>query len=605
MVGVKDGFKKWYSRLMKKVTVVAMFTVLICAGTPALGSIASNAVEQTFNLEEGEGAVGVLGVVDSVLDDMEEFGTVKASASEVSGYWDGVFVKDYSGYFDENWKNVDRDIKDGTKCHVLSIGNKYPAFEDGWLYTKVAFEDGAIGYVGSKYVTQNTSVIAEVNASSLYAKVDLKLRVAPSNKATVCIALQGTKLTLLETQGNFYKVKTPAGDVGWIYTSSASVNKPKTVYITASTKLAMSPNSTSTWRNATVGTKCTVVNVSKSDGVIVAYEVKTPNGDAGWVSTKSVTTVKPNRVYSAKRIAVYKSADAGSKKLTTIAKGTKMTRLYTEKGFYQVSLSDATIGFVKIADARFTKVGKTPTKMYGLYYSLYAGGISNKGNELSGHWTVSGLAISGDSDSGLGYYDRYTRFIRVDSNFYPSCTGGKAYPSKVTSDGCTHRYIKVQAPDGLVGFVDLSYWVRSKSEAVKKTKIIEDVEGQKAALFQLNKIRQSKGLGALTLNKESYVYTRSVWKAYLQRFGTRLTHIRFIPGVRSVSEALPSIGSYGECTIQDESSVSAKKLMTRLIGDTTNLDNHGKVLLDPQYTQASIIVFEQNGDKFLSISLNN
>lgn len=106
-------------------------------------------------------------------------------------------------------------VKKGATVTILENSNSY--------FYKVKTSDGKTGYVSSssKYISVGSGNAAseQTSASVIYG---VNLRTAPSTSTGKIITMlkKGTVVTILEKSGDFYKVKTAGGQVGYVSSSS-------------------------------------------------------------------------------------------------------------------------------------------------------------------------------------------------------------------------------------------------------------------------------------------------------------------------------------------------------------------------------------------------
>ncbi|MCX7921921.1 MAG: SH3 domain-containing protein [Clostridia bacterium] len=106
--------------------------------------------------------------------------------------------------------DVKAQLSEDTKVEILDE-------TDGWCKVKAG---SVTGWVSRKYVSINNGQSATINAD------DVNLRKSPSTTSEVVHELyEGEKVSVLESSGDWMKVKTLDGKSGWVFKGFVSVNK--------------------------------------------------------------------------------------------------------------------------------------------------------------------------------------------------------------------------------------------------------------------------------------------------------------------------------------------------------------------------------------------
>lgn len=286
-----------------------------------------------------------------------------------------------------------------TSGQVLSTLKKYTIVTrieknsdsaNGYYWDKVKLSDGTIGYVVTNYLSkiivennnnQNTNTNTTTEEKVKVNANNVRVRKNPTTSASIVATLaKNTSVTRLEKKvaykNGYYwdKIKLSNGTAGYIATNYLSsivennINQDTNNNTTKEEKVKINASNVNVRKNATTSSK-KIATLAKNIQVIriqkkVAYKngyywdkIKLSNGTIGYVATNyltsinsssSSTTVKVNT----SKVNVRKSASTSSKRLATLSKGTKVTRLAKKvaykNGYYwdKVKLSNGTIGYI-------------------------------------------------------------------------------------------------------------------------------------------------------------------------------------------------------------------------------------------------------------------
>jgi len=288
------------------------------------------------------------------------------------------------------------------KLTILTRIEKNSSYADGYYWDKVKLLDGTIGYIVTNYLsttiieikpdTNTDNSTSDSNSSSSSSsnstiktetvKVNasnVRVRKTASTSGAILTTLaKNTVVTRLEKKveykNGYYwdKVQLSNGTVGYIATnylssistSSTTTNKTETVKVNASNVRVRKTASTSGNILATLSKGTKVTRLEKKVAYKNGYywdKVQLSNGTVGYIatnylssiSTSSTTTNKTETVkINSSKVNVRKSATTSSKKIATLSKGTKLTRIEKKvaykNGYYwdKVKLSNGTIGYI-------------------------------------------------------------------------------------------------------------------------------------------------------------------------------------------------------------------------------------------------------------------
>jgi len=274
------------------------------------------------------------------------------------------------------------------KHTILTRLEKNSSYADGYYWDKVKLLDGTIGYIVTNYLSTkivenntnedtNTSTNkteqVKVNASSVRVR-----KSSTTSSSVVATLAKNTVVTRLEKKvaykNGYYwdKIKLSNGTIGYIATnylstissSSSTTTTTETVKVNASNVRVRKTTTTSSGIVATLAKNTVVTRLEKKVAYKNGYywdKIKLSNGTIGYIATNylstttssSNTTTKTETVkVNTNKVNVRKSATTSSKRLATLAKGTKVTRLQKKvaykNGYYwdKVKLSNGTIGYI-------------------------------------------------------------------------------------------------------------------------------------------------------------------------------------------------------------------------------------------------------------------
>ena len=218
----------------------------------------------------------------------------------------------------------------------------------------------AIGKVGS------------VTASSLNIRAGARV-----DRDVVAKVAEGTKVSILDVLGDWYKVKLDNGTVGWansayikVDMSSSGSNASKPNIGNQQVTFPVQGTVTATTLNVRSGARVDreiVAKVTSGMKVTVAselngwYKIKLANGTVGWVSKEYIqlgstssgttsgstttNTFPRTSTVTATALNIRSGARADRSLVTTVSKGTKLTLLDSLGDWYKVKLVNGTVGW--------------------------------------------------------------------------------------------------------------------------------------------------------------------------------------------------------------------------------------------------------------------
>jgi uncharacterized protein YgiM (DUF1202 family) len=183
-------------------------------------------------------------------------------------------------------------FKKGTSVNILTEQN-------GWYSIKLT--NGTTGYISSNFVTlQNTPISSTtttdtttIQKAGIIATSVLNVRSTPStNSRVLTILKRGTSVNILESKNGWYTIKLPSGKTGYISSKYVSINSTNA---TSTTKTGIVTTSILNVRSSASikGKILTFVRKGSNLSIIASqngwYKVRLSNGNVGYVSTNYIT----------------------------------------------------------------------------------------------------------------------------------------------------------------------------------------------------------------------------------------------------------------------------------------------------------------------------
>ncbi|USK59497.1 SH3 domain-containing protein [Peribacillus asahii] len=247
-------------------------------------------------------------------------------------------------------------LKKGTSVQIK-------ATKGSWLQVYVS-STKKTGWVTKKNISSTKAAATTASTTTYYVTSDtLNIRQSGTTKAKVLKTIKkGDAVTYYSKSGNWAKVKTSSGTIGWASLTYLSKTKPvvtKTYYVTANSLNVRAAGNTSTKVLTAIKKGAAVTYYSKSGDWA---KIKTASGVTGWVSMKYLSTTKPKVTASAETVSnstmryvisetlnVRKSASASSAILETASRGDALKLKQTSGDWGQVVTSNNVTGWVSLA----------------------------------------------------------------------------------------------------------------------------------------------------------------------------------------------------------------------------------------------------------------
>lgn len=240
-------------------------------------------------------------------EDAEQFAVLPVISLDEQGSLVSAYAQlSYPGKIKGDTVNLRKEPSSNSSIiKQLPNGDSVRVFSQNGNYYKVQDSNGNTGYIGVDYVTINTDKIGTITAN------DVNLRSGPSEGAEVVQKLQkNDTVEILGASGKFFKVKTGAGNTGYVsdeFCKVMGVNIPKTGTSTTNSSSNSSSNTTS----------------SSSKKAVASGKTKS-------------------------EVNLRKSASTSSEVLAVIPKGTRVNIFSKKNNFYRVEYQGKT-GYVAMS----------------------------------------------------------------------------------------------------------------------------------------------------------------------------------------------------------------------------------------------------------------
>jgi len=236
-------------------------------------------------------------------------------------------------------------------------------FEDAQTQETQVIEETQTGQVpqntGNTHSTEKENLPNIKNELTGYATANLNVRTAPNTNGSIVTTIaKGSGVTLVGGVTNgWYAVRLAGGREGFV--SAQYITTAPPAKVTVST-----PSHTTGYVTATVlnvrnkaGTNGKIIStINKGQQVILLgveangwYKIQLANGQIGYVSAQYISltaAVNTAATVNASLLNIRKGAGTNHSVITTVRKGTSVTILSKSGSWYQIRLSDGTVGYV-------------------------------------------------------------------------------------------------------------------------------------------------------------------------------------------------------------------------------------------------------------------
>lgn len=485
-----------------------------------------------------------------------------------------------------------KNRSDASKFNLNSLVDSYggKVYDTDWY---VEFSNGTFGILSQKQINENKRT--DDYLLDRYTKTSVNMTSNKGSGSFVYCITQDSVVKVLKVEDGYCQV-TYKGKTGWVKESDLQIGTPGYIY---TKKYISRPG----YVNIAAGTKLKILGYNEGDK---EYRVQHPvfKWATFTLSASSLAFGAPYSQYTKNNIALYTSPAPSAKK-ATVVKGTKLSVLSTSGAYTKVKTSEGKVGYIASSYLSTTPVAKQLKKYYGNYYLVWPHGLNLDGKPSYAYRT-------GDS-----YYPRFTAVKRVDNWYYADYygNGGRKSKKAPTIGNRTYNYIKVQGPDGRVGFISFDVAKRTLAQAKQAAKYYHQTDKEKQAFNYVNQLRAKAGLPKLKWNQQAYEEQNLVWSRYTERFGALTgTHSfdlfgdidmdgQVIQQELGHSSTLRNATHYSEVMLNDYDNDNAKELVDRLCGkyDAEGNDNqHKAAIYDEHFNSACVTAIKQgNCVKFI------
>lgn len=181
---------------------------------------------------------------------------------------------------------------------------------------------------------------------------DSILRAGPSNEDRQIVKVKaGTRVYFLEAKNNWYRVKLPSGETGWIYGGVARPLENEKIVVINDARIRRGPGLNYGAFAIVKKGKQLESRAEKGD----YYLVDLIAGKSGWISKKDAEKISYRNLVVSKSASIYAEPDLKSRVLVAAAVGAELIQLDRQGNFYQVRLGGGTLGWIEQSKVEFVK----------------------------------------------------------------------------------------------------------------------------------------------------------------------------------------------------------------------------------------------------------
>ncbi|UCE05132.1 MAG: SH3 domain-containing protein [bacterium] len=229
-------------------------------------------------------------------------------------------------------------------------------------YYMVRLPGGDTGWIHEDYV--NT-----IKEKTLLVKERAYIRYGPTIEYEVVeVVEKGTRLTLLSQKGDWYEVRTPQGNTGWIYKQFlvqtwAATTQDVTVeevplYLVTNTDCNIRQGYGTNWEIIARVKKGTIlVKIGQRDNWL---RIRMPDQKIGWIR-EDLVDYNPSILVTLDKCNIRLGPSTDFRIKTTVPKGTPLAKISEQNGWSRIYLPDGEIGWIRndlradTAESLFTK----------------------------------------------------------------------------------------------------------------------------------------------------------------------------------------------------------------------------------------------------------
>ncbi len=237
---------------------------------------------------------------------------------------------------------------------------------------QIKLSNGKTGWVSMSYLTTKKPSTPASNLGTYYvtaSSLNVREKATTSSKVIGSVK-KNAALTLLKKSGTWGQVKLSNGKTGWVSMKYLTTKKPSTpasnlgtYYVTVSSLNVREKATTSSKVIGSVKKNAALTLLKKSG---TWGQVKLSNGKKGWVSTKYLTTKKPESnlgtyYVSPKTLAIKEKASSSTKTLVTLKQNEAVTLQSKSGDWGKIKTSTGKVGWTQLKHLSTKKVVNTPT----------------------------------------------------------------------------------------------------------------------------------------------------------------------------------------------------------------------------------------------------
>ena len=231
------------------------------------------------------------------------------------------------------------NVKPGTELIQLDKKNNY---------YMVRLPGGDTGWIHQKYV----NIIKE---RTILVKTRAYIRTGPEiGYDTIATVDVGVRLTLLSQRENWYEIRTPRGDVGWIhkdfisttYSSSygGTMIEEQPVYVLTNQECNIRQGYSTTYHVIKRVKKGTLLlKIGEKNNWL---RIKMPNERIGWIR-EDLVEYSVNILLTNEKCNIRRGYSTDFRRIREVSKGTPLVKISSRKGWTRVHLVDGEIGWIK------------------------------------------------------------------------------------------------------------------------------------------------------------------------------------------------------------------------------------------------------------------
>ncbi|MFZ5519475.1 MAG: SH3 domain-containing protein [Candidatus Zhuqueibacterota bacterium] len=231
---------------------------------------------------------------------------------------------------------------------IVKKGKTLDALGTQGNWYQVDLTDGKTGWISH-------SDAEKVTHRNLIANKDTAILLNPDANAPVMVMVdKGTELIQLKKQGGYYMVRLPGGSTGWIHEDYVGAVKERTLTVKERALIRFGPSV----EFDVVGTVERGARLTKLDQRESWYQVRTPQGEVGWIYKDFIQTVagtqgsvvsedQPEYVITNSDCNIRQGYGTNWEKIAEVKKGTLLVRIGQKDEWYRVKMPDQRIGWIR------------------------------------------------------------------------------------------------------------------------------------------------------------------------------------------------------------------------------------------------------------------